>query len=324
MVNIVFASNNIAHFPGSFAGSVVNTFDAVRLPYSVSLTNLGTISSPVFKQVSGDDTWFHFRYCYTGTMTTTDRSLFKIYDSTGRLVLDLLKKDNVSTHSFVTKLYNGSTNISYNNTVDGILNQINSIDIKLTVTSLLISATIYVNKTYAGVVSFGSNPNVITKPTYFSFGPGMSNSTSAVIHFSEILVGDDDTRNARLSLLRPVAAGASEDWLGSLATLADDDTSTGMTTIEADARQTMVLSAYAGASNISNFITSSMTTRGQNSPTKLKHTIRLSAVDYDSADIPLGNALEYNITDYLINPATSLPWVSSDLSAIEAGFLSVA
>ena len=328
MVNIVFSSNNIAHFPGAVAGSVAGTFDPIRVPYSISLSNYGLYHSPVFLPVVGEVTWLHFR-TFGPTFNANNPGgatgvMFQAYDSAGNLLIKITRKNASAFMDLITTLYNGTTSLVVNNTGAMIEGKINAIDIKMTINPILIIAEVFINNASAGVVSFGSNPNVLTAPVRFALGHAFTTSLASVQAYSEIMVADGDTRNGRLNMLRPVGAGAYSDWDGSLATLADDDTTSGLTTIEAAARHTMVLSPYVGAANISNFITASMTTRGQNSPTKLKHTVRLSAVNYDSADIPLGNALEYHLTDYKLNPATSLPWVSSDLSAIETGFLSVA
>ena len=117
---------------------------------------------------------------------------------------------------------------------------------------------------------------------------------------------------------------AFSEWDGTIASLGDDDSATGIYTKVAGERHTMSLSAYTGAQNLSNLVSVSMTTRGLNSPSKIKHVIRQSGVNYDGPDIPLPNGLKYNIHDLPLNPATSLPWTSSDLSSIEVGVLSVA
>lgn len=74
------------------------------------------------------------------------------------------------------------------------------------------------------------------------------------LYFSEVIISDSDTRNARLDLLRPVSAGAYENFDGPLSSLADDDPTTGMTTTLPDQSQSTILSDYAGANNISNVV----------------------------------------------------------------------
>lgn len=323
MPNILFASNNIAHWPTALAGSVAGTFDSDRVPYSIAMSNYETLASPEFAPSTGDDTWFHFRL-YVGSVNEyRDDDLFKAYDDEGNIVLRIKKADNTRNLLAEMILYDGATSLTGFASSNFTFAKLGFIDIQYTVNTLKIEAKLYVNGSLACTLTFGSNPNNYSAPVSFSLGCAFTDGLTDVQHVSEIIVADGDTRNARLDLLRPTAAGAYEEWIGSLAALADDDPTTGMTTITGGERQTVSLTSYGGASNISNFVVVSQTTRGQNSPTKLKHTVRLGGVDYDSPEIDVGFALQYNITDYQINPATSLPWEGDDLSAIETGFVSV-
>ena len=324
MPNILFASNNIAHWPGAVAGSVPGTFDPDRVPYSIALTNYEILNSPEFTPSTGNDTWFHFRfYAYDVDYNRADTFL-QAYDPDGNLLFKIKKNQAQHNLNANCTLYDGTTSIAEDASIDWTFNKMNSLDVRYTAHALGLELRLYVNSSLASTLLLASNPNNLTAPARFSIGTGFTDNLSDYMAVSEILVADGDTRNARLDLLRPTAAGAYEQWLGSLVALADDDPTTGMTTIAGNQRQTVTLTPYSGASNISNFVVVSQTTRGQNSPTKLKHTVRLSGVDYDSAEIPVGFPLQYNMTDFKINPATSLPWEGSDLSAIETGFVSVA
>jgi hypothetical protein len=324
MPKILFASNNIAHWPTALPGSVPGTYDDNRVPYSIAMSNWETLNSPTFVPSEGDETWFHFRM-YANTADYNDENtLFNCYDDEGNLLLNIRKKRSTYAYAISATLYDGNTSISGDGSINFTRSKLGFIDIKYTVTGLKIETMIYINGTLSLTLLLNSNPNGFVAPVAFSLGCAFADNLSDVQHVSEIIVADGDTRNARLDLLRPVAAGGHEQWQGNLAALSDDDPTTGMTTIAADQRQTATLEAYTGASNISNLVVVSQTTRGQNSPTKLKHSVRLSGVDYDSAEIPIGYPLQYNLTDYQINPATSLPWQGSDLSLIETGFVSVA
>jgi len=326
MPNILFASNNIAHWPTAVAGSVSGTFDSARVPYSIAMSNYETLNSPQFKPSTGDETWFHFRIYNEGSADYSGvQTLFKCYDIQGNTLVHIRKVELTYKYFLTAFLYDGSgSSLNDDCTVPLTDSKVSFIDIKYTVTTLKIELKVYINGSLGSTILFNANPNNYVAPVTFSLGCAFTKTLSETQHISEIIVADGDTRNARLDLLRPISAGAYEQWQGSLAALADDDPTTGMTTIAPDQRQTVNLSAYTGATNISNFVMVSQTTRGQNSPTGLKHTVRLSGVDYDSATIPVGLPLQYNITDFQINPATSLPWEGSDLSLIETGFVSVA
>ena len=323
MTNIVFASNNIAHFPLSESGSVADTFDATRVPYAISLTGYDTIHGPEFTPVTGDDTWFHFRFYADDIDTSLGTSLISGYLDDGELLFDIRKKTSSSSMRATVKVDNGSTDVSVDTTNSWTLYKVNTCDVKVTVTSLLIEVSLYINSALSATATLNSNPNARTAPVRFSLSDAMNDVSTAVTHFSEIIVADGDTRNARLDLLRPVSTGAHEEWTGNLADIADDDPTSGLTAITGGLRQTAGLSTYTGASNISNFIITSQTTRGQNSPTGLQHMVRLGGVDYTSSTIPVDFTLQYNLTDYALNPATSLPWVGADVAVIETGFKSI-
>lgn len=328
MPDILFASNNITHFPLSVAGAVAGTFDSARVPYGIQLSNYQVLSSPDFIPSGSTVTWFHFRYFSDDVVLAipvgNPGTLFQCFDSLNRQLLRISKKDSDRTLTPRVTLHNGTTTVVVDGTIPMGIAIVNAIDIQLTVSFASITVNVYVNGGLSATASFGSNPNGLTNPTRFVLGTAYAGALVDTAVFSEILVANGDTRNARMNFLRPTATGALSQWDGSVATLGDDNPATGILTTTAAERHTMDLTDYVGPANISNVVTVSQTTRGDNSPTKLKHTIRLSTVNYDSADLNIGFPLQYNIVDSPINPATSLAWVSSDLSTLETGFLSVA
>lgn len=325
MPNILFASNNIAHWPGVLAGSVVGTFDSARVPYALAMENYEEINSPVHIESTGDDTWYHFRIHWSTIDYNQIAMLLQAYQpGSSNLAFRIQKANGTASGTLRIYLYDGNTSIDDTATLNLTRGKMNSVDVKYTANPLGLGLELYVNGTLAADVTLASNPNSYLAPDRFSLGCAFTDNLTDKQYISEIIVADGDTRNARLDLLRPVAAGAYEQWGGLLSALADDDTTTGMTAISPAQRQTVTLEPYNGATNISNIVSVSQTTRGLNSPTKMRHTIRMGGVDYDSADIDLPYALEYSLTDWTINPATSLPWDSGDLTGVETGFMSVA
>lgn len=328
MPKILFASNNISHFPGSIPGSVAGTFDASRVPYAVVLTNYQLVNAPDFAPSALTTTWFHFRVTTDGSPfgipSGNPAVLFQCSDGLNRNILRITKRSLDNAQSLVLSLSNGSTTLTVNGDVPLMRSKMNAVDIQITITNVLIRADVYVNGSLTGFAQFGSNPNSMSNPIRFALGCSHVDSLSQGQNYSEILVSEGDTRNARLNFLRPVSTGAFSQWDGSVAALGDDDPTTGLYTKVAAERHTMGLSAYVGAYNISNLVSVSQTTRGLNSPTKLKHTVRLSGINYDSPDLNIPFGLQYNIVDLALNPGTSLPWTADDLSTLETGFLSVA
>jgi hypothetical protein len=322
MPNILFASNNISHFPTAVSSNVVGTFDPTRVPYSIAAYKFETLNSPSFIPTTGDVTWFHFRTYFKYIDYNAVRTLLRATDSAGNLIFEIRKLKDTYESFCTIKVYNGVSPITVTTNLPLTFEKMNFIDVKVTVGSLKVEAAMYVNGQLAGVATLASNPNNFGAPSRFSIGTAFTSDMDNYQHYSEIIVADDDTRNARLNLLRPDAAGNYDDWQGQLSVLSDDDTTTGMTTIAPDKFQTVGLTDYTGASNISNVVSISSTTRGRNSPTKIEHIVRLSGVDYFSQTHPVPYELAYQISDYKINPATTLPWTASDVAAIEAGFVS--
>ncbi len=323
MTAILFASNNISHWPLSVSDSLANTFDSTKVPYSIKLAYLESIASPVFTAAAGDVTWFHFRV-WANTLDTNDTfHMLKIFDVNNNLLLQVNKFGSGSFYNLGLQVYDGATNT---NVVAAFpLNPavMNIIDVRFEVTAGgVLDGKLYLNGGLAAVGAFASNPNSYGKPTHCALGAAFA-SAAGFQYFSEILVADGDTRNARMSLLRPTGAGFEADWVGVEADLADDDPTSGMTSIVAAERQTLTIGTYTGASNISSVLIATQSVAGANAPQNLRHTVRMSSVNYDSAgDIALSDALQYETTDFQINPGTSLPWVSADLSGLEIGFIS--
>lgn len=325
MANILFASNNTAHFIGTEAGSIAGTYDEDRVPYAIRIALEGIHGSPVFNPSTNGVTWFHFlSYSQEASTGFDDRFLLSAVDADDNLLFHIDRDgSNVGYRFLNVKLYDGTT---VKNTKTSLMvpnGSLVSFDIRYEATALKISLELFVNGSRLIEHVFAANPDNYADPIQFTLGGGLADDGNYQ-YFSEIIIADESTLNARLDLLRPSAAGAYEEWAGSLATLADNDRTSGMTTVAADQRQSLVMSAYGGAPNVSNLVSVSTTTRGQNSPTKLTHSVRLSGVDYDSAEYDVPFAAKYLLTDFQINPATSLAWTAADLAAVEMGFKSIA
>jgi hypothetical protein len=323
MTNILFASNNLAHWPGSTSGSTPGHYDSDRIPYSINFINGQALSSPQWLDHAGDETWIHFNYYCGDTQLTSEVTFFQAYDDQGNLLYALIQRFNINAIALELRLYDGATSKAID--LSGYMNDdvLSFMDFKHTSTAFGLGIDIYHAGALLGSNTFPANANNYGKPVRCIITAAFS--TTQPFEISEFIVADGDTRNARLDLLRPAATGAYSQWQGLISSLADDDSTTGVLTTVAAQRHSMTLTAYGGAQNVSNLVAVSQTTRGQNSPTKLKHSVRLSLVDYDNAlTHDVGFPLELKVTDFLLNPGTSLPWTAADLAAVEMGFISVA
>lgn len=327
MTQIVFASNNKSHWPASVVTTDSAKFDSARVPYALALGYKDYITSPVWTPLAGDTTWIHFR-TFVNTIEYTHATapvMITCFDIEGNAIFRASKRASTSEFLLDYRLYDGTgEDLDQPGTqfTGGI---INSVDFKYTDTGTATSLRVYIN---SGLVASMDLSNVSDRgqPAYIVLGGALVASGGSNIQtFSEIIVADSDTRNGRLDLLRPTVEGGETDWVGLATALSDDDPTTGMTTMLADQRETLTLSAYGGATNISAIVVTTQSFAGANGPQNMRHTVRMSAVNYDSPDdIALDDVLQFALTDFEINPATSQPWVSGDLTSLEIGFVSKA
>lgn len=320
MPNMLFASNSISHFPGTEFRNDSWSYDEDRVPYSIWCPPETMASTPTFAATSGDETWFHFRCGSLYWYYAIYEPICRITDDEGNTIVDLTVRDHEAHGHQLTFNAGGQSEVllTYFPLADS---QMRTYDIQVLFTDVVAECRVYMNE----ILLFESTFSVVAReyPRQLIIG-GHKGYADEGVNYSEIIIADGDTRNARLDLLRPVSAGAYGNWNGPIASLSDDDPTSGMTTTAADQYQSTILTAYGGADNISNVVQVTTSVRGINSPENLKHLIRMSAVDYLTADFAIPFAKEYQITDWTLNPATSLPWDAADLSNIEFGFKSIA
>lgn len=325
MTNILFASNAISHFPGSTVGVPSWTYDANRVPYSIQTPYQTKCGSPLIPP-SPDNTqewWFHFRNGSSEWYINTDDSIIEIVDSTGAAILELSMYDRTA-EGYITRYTVDGVNYTTKQSLPIPNSVMRTYDIMIKNDGLFWRALVYANELLVAKIDLALTTFVA--PARFNIGghSGNSNTGTTTFYYSEIIVADGDTRNARLDLLRPTAVGAHSDWSGPVLSLSDDNPTTGMTTVSPNLSQTTILTPYSGATNISNIVQITTSARGINSPANLQHLIRMSGVDYLTPNIAVPYEKDYQVTDWALNPATSLPWATSDLATAEFGFKSIA
>lgn len=328
MPNILFASNSISHFPGSRIGSPSWSYSSNRVPYSLEMRLETVAASPIIKETSTDETWIHFRVGSPIWQMNSENQILEVVDVNGDRIVQLAYHNRTTEGWHMRTVMDGSSflDVRY---IPFLGSSLRTIDLQIKLGTLQAEFRLYVNELLLIERSFPYNQLNARKPRFIWIGGTVQSSTldpasSLSSYYSELIVADGDTRNARLDLLRPVAAGAYGNWDGPLVSLADDDPTTGMTTVSPNQSQTTVLTPYTGANNISNIVQVTTTVRGLNAPTKLRHLIRMSGVDYLTPDFEVPFSKEYQVTDWKQNPATSAPWAATDLTNVEFGFRSIA
>lgn len=325
MPNILFASNNTSHWPSSTASTTGGTFDSARVPYSFALQYKEAMISPRFTPPEGDVTWFHFRLYVDSSefSDSTQAELIRVFDANGDTLFVIFKKIATSSHLTSMYLYDGTTFDLAHQNAQFTGSFLNAVDIRHEASGSVTNLKLYMNGGLVAEANIDAQSSR-GKPAYFTMAGALVDADNNEIQrMSEFIVADGDTRNAHLNFLRPLVSGAETAWVGEAAHLADDDPTTGMTTIFPEQRQTLQLSEYTGAPNISSMVIITQTYVGVNGPQNLEHTVRMGGVNYEHPDnIPVADTLQFNLTDFQINPGTSQSWIEADLAMLEIGFLS--
>lgn len=321
MPNILFASNSIAHWTGTEVRNEDWSYDSNRVPYSIWTPPATPAGSPLFDATTGDETWFHFTCGSDEYFTNNKEPICQVTNIDGEEIAAVYFRDSTS-YGYYLDFNAGGQSANLLKYYPMPENRRRTYDLQIKFTDILAECRLYMNEILILEASFSVTEREY--PRYLILGGHRGSDDEFGAFYSEIVIADADTRNARLDLLRPTAAGVYGNWNGAISSLGDDDPTTGMTTTLADQLQSTILTPYTGADNISNVVQVTTTVRGINSPTKVQHLIRMSAVDYltSSFDVPFEK--EYQVTDWKLNPATSNPWESDDLDGTEFGFKSIA
>lgn len=316
MPKILFASNNVADFVNLNSYLVTQSYDSNRVPYSILLEPNRPSRTQRFAPTTTDDTWFHCSL-YNERLTNNSIAPFMtLYDDENEEIVSLQIQ---TTTIIVNTTRNGvASSTTFNAPIQSDVT--NTIDMQVKITAISTEVTLYLNQVRLGVAANGASGNLSARPTFLQI-LGTIYGEWAI---SEIIIADGDTRNARLNVLVPSDVAFYNEWEGNLSSLQDNDSTTGLTTTEPDRRMSFDLTEYTGSTNISNVVAITTAMRGVNAPESINHFIRLSNVDYDdpAVGVDLGRTLQ--VTDWEINPATSLPWTAVDLANIQIGFQSKA
>jgi len=321
MPNILFASNSISHFPGTEVRNEIWSYNANRVPYSIWTVPATPAGSPIFPATTGNETWFHFTSTSDQYFINNVEPIVEILDLNGATIAQVTIENRIGNG--YRMLFNaGGQTATIQKYYPITETRIRTYDLQIKFTNIVAEARLYMNEILIAESTFSVTGQEYPRQMVIGGHRGSNDNFGAF--YSEIIVADGDTRNARLDLLRPISAGAYGNWNGAIGTLSDDDPTTGMITTLANQFQSTILTPYKGANNISNIVQITTSVRGINSPTQLQHLIRMNAVDYLTPAFAVPFSKDYQVTDWTQNPATTAPWDAADLSNAEFGFKSIA
>ncbi len=185
-------------------------------------------------------------------------------------------------------------------------------------------ADLYVNGVLASEAGFDAaaaiatrifrwdNKNIVNR---FSFWSGSH-------YLSELLItsGGVSTLGKRLVQMDPAAMGANTDLTGDIDGIQATGDGLVLAGDTAGLKGSWTLTTYPGPASPANLevVTVTRSLKGLTGPQNLRHLLRVGGTDYAGADL----SPEYKgseVTVWGTNPATGLPWATSDLTGIEQG-----
>lgn len=309
--------------PASVVSTAATGRDAAYSPSSLLCKNQNPIIPiPVN---GGTEFWVHFRKFLNNVSTgsgTVAGTIYRCFDGSGNLIFDINK--SVNTISGTLRVY-GSTTVSgptYNHTT----NTEYTYDLRVVVgpSGGTITVDWFINGTFFCSVSATNSGTVKTQPRSLNMElPSNLTGSATGINYSEMIVAvDESTIGMRLATLEPASAGAWAQWTGSVGSLADDDTGTGIEALAAGHRFTSIFSAYAGPSSpagIRGVYLKALAAQSGLPPSQIDQFVRIAAINYDGAlqtpspSVPI-------VREMTLDPDTGLPWAVAALAALEAGF----
>jgi len=270
------------------------------------------------------DVWIHMGFYVEGTGfqggTSTDGEWFRVIDTQGRTIAyaDLLNgtltwgvSDNGSTFTAVATLTLPSNNTR------------TEIDVRVQVNSGGNNiASIY----YDGIL-ISTQTRAWASATGIQHVALTNQDTNAVLHYSEVMVADEDTRGLRMSMMDPDAAGTVEDWDGAYTDWQTRGDGLVVSTPTAAERHHSNLAAYAGPASptsVRGVFVQTHAKAGATGPTQIDGSLRISTTNYDASDAKVPVDGGPTVFEFTNDPATAIAWDTADFAALQAGLLSVA
>lgn len=309
--------------PASVVSTAATGRDAAYSPSSLLCKSQNpVIPIPVN---GGTEFWIHFRKFVNSAGTgngTGSAAIYRCFDGSGNLIFDINK--SVNTINGTLRVY-GSATVSgptYNHATD--IEYTYDLRVVVGPSGGTITVDWFINGTLFCSVSATNSGTVKTQPRTFNMDLPSNLITAAVgINYSEMIVAvDESTIGMRLATLEPASAGAWAQWTGSVSSLADSNTGTGLEAIAAGHRFTSIFSAYAGPSSpagIRGVYLKALAAQSGLPPSQIDQFVRIAATNYDGAlqtpspSVPI-------VREMTLNPDTGLPWAVAALAALEAGF----
>jgi hypothetical protein len=323
---IAFVGNTPLDFgmdPASFDTATAAGRDTAYSPNSVIIDGANGVGPALNLPGLSGDFWCRFRYRTPGTLfaSTSTAILFQALDSNGAEICRINKTSNAN--NFFVTVYGTSTVVSAASL--GLVASTNYvIDIKVVVganitVELYNNSTLVTSATVTNSVVAKLDPQIVRVWPFNNIGSGSSFLSEMLITTAESTLG------LRVATRTPAAAATYTAWDGTVASLSDTDTGSGMSADVNGERESFSLSAYGGAGSPTSIRAVVAKSHGRNqggTPEKVAHFVRIGGTDYDGTPIsvaPFKSVQEV----WDVNPATGVAWVVGGITGLEVGLKAV-
>lgn len=314
-VTLALRSNLDAEFDNNYAPYGLKTF-----PWEEGYVKMAV--TPVAPDTPTYDQWVQFKIHRTGSLGgggSLGEDFFQVFDTEGDLLFGIQRGANLWTMQLVNYA-GGAYDAIYASDILGFLPS----NYTLTYTfRYRQNATNHILDFYVDGILI----RTITRPqsnqrniqNWQIWGP--RNATDCRFTLSEIIMTDGEpTLGARLSTTSPTGLATTNTWTGTWESLGDEDTGSGVSTDQDNARITGAFSAYAGTTSPVGIraVVQSMRFVDNESGLLISGFLRSSATNNDTTDSEIRDASRvFTIWDQ--NPFTTADWTVADLGTVEGG-----
>jgi hypothetical protein len=323
--DVGFGSTPVTNF-NTLPGSVFGGFDPDYAQECIAIWyGQSSIEEPFRIQhaaPASDTYWLHFRVLAGEGLTNSaaDGVLLEWRDGSGNLIADIDMADG-----FMIPRAIGDTTVASATSFQWTQYSTYFVDIEI-----VVGANITINAWMNGVqvgTATAANTGAKGKPvdTYCRFDDcsGANPGSGTFCFFSEIIITDNENPIGwRVATMKPNAAGGNTGMAGNISDLLDPMDGVGLSSANVGDRASWTLGAYPGPASptsIRGVVTKTRTSPGSTGPQQIRHHLRISATDYDSALLTPSPAAGGEMVVWDSNPATTSAWATADLTGLEQG-----
>lgn len=307
----VAESTTAGSYDSNFARCSVQTDSSSEYAESPSHTNL-------------TDVWLHLELEQSLSTGTFDGTIFHWLDSGGTARIQI--NYNTTNSTLTLYYYNGASFVSTGSVVVPLAGAKQVVDIHAVVNTASGSVVIYLSGTErvnSGTIDLSGATN-LQKFRLF----GTSFGTARFFNWSQLIVADESTIGMRLMTLYASGAGSDSAWgSGSYASIDEIVYDDADLISSASANQVSTFAATLQAAvtgyTVRAIAVTARAKRDASGPQNLQLALRVSGTNYFSSTLALTLGYGAIVNVWNTSPATSSPWITSELTNIQFGVKSI-